>query len=253
MPRRHGQKMGCCELAVVVFALFVAFQFAVLGLRVLHEVIILAGTLVKWIGIGIAGAAGIAALTAAVFGIGYGLKQAAKGLFGWMSRPATRARRQETYHEQARRWRGGIAKAVRALQKREWLTRDDARRYRESADGAARRVRSMERDLKTLCSLPASEEWVGKLDEAAQTLVSRLERTHRALTRLLAESALQTAPTAGMNIRDAAEELESLVAALDDVTDTDPVAQAVAAVQANAPHAEQQRRAAEQLNQDLVQ
>ena len=232
MRRRHGQRMGCCELAVIAFALFVAFQFAVLGLRVLHEILVFAGTLVKWVGLGIAGAAGIAVLGGLVFGTGYAISKAFKGLFNWGTRREEKKRRESvSYYRQAREWRSGIATTVRRLQKRDWLSRDDGRRYRESADSAVDRVRSIERDLGTFRSLPASEEWVRKLDEVARNLVSRLERTHRALARLLAESALQRAPTVEMELQDATDELESLIAALEDINGDSSVPDAIAAVQ----------------------
>jgi hypothetical protein len=121
------------------------------------------------------------------------------------------------YPKQAREWQRGIEAAVRGLQRRGWLKKEPARRYRDSVKAAVERVAQLEADRRMLSALPASEGFPAKLERAAQALIARLERTHRALTRLLAESALQQAPIEDENLRDAADELESLVAALEDV------------------------------------
>jgi len=217
MARRQGEKMGCCELALVVFVLFVVFQFTMLGARVLNETVVLVSTLIKWLGIGIAGAAGIAAVAAAAFGAAYVLKQMGKALFGPAAPRQVAPSRTASHHRQACEWQRGINTTVGRLQKRRWIPKADARRYRDSAAAAVQRVRSLEHDLATLRSLPASDELARELEEAARTLVSRLERTHRALARLLAQSALQREPTVDLNLRDAVDEIESLVAALEDV------------------------------------
>jgi len=217
MRRLHDRKMGCLELAVVAFGLFVAFQFLVLGSRVVAELAALAGTLIRWVGMGLAGALALAAVAAAVFGIGYGLKKLAAK---FAARPAmTEAKHAPhvAYSRQAREWQRGIDTTVRRLRKHNWLSRQDAKRYRQSVEAAIERIRSLEHDIKTLRGLRGSAELADDLEKVAQTLVSRLERTHCALARLLAESALERAPIVDAKLREATEELESLVAALAEV------------------------------------
>jgi len=218
MARRHGQKMGCCELAVVVFALFVAFQFLALGARVVTELAVFATTLVKWIGLGLAGGLGVVAVVATVYALGRVLTEVAGGFAKTRPRGEARQPSRESYHRQARRWQRGINTTVGRLRRRDWIERDDAKRYRQSVGSAVERIHSLEHDLKTLRSLPASEELADELESVAQTLLSRLERTHRALAKLLAESALQRAPVVDQNLRDSADEVESLVTALQEVS-----------------------------------
>jgi len=251
--RRRGEKTGCCELAVIAFVLFLGLQFAVLGMRVFGETAVLATTLVKWLALGIAGAAGLAALTAAAFGLGYALKFLTKGFFGLVSPPQARPARTASYSRQAREWQRGIAATIKRLRKRNWIEKDDAKRYRESADAAVERIVSLERDLKTLRSVPAAEELAREVEAVARNLVSRLERTHRALARLLAESALKHAPAVEINLRDAADELESLVAALEDV-DAGSTPQAVKAARVAAASADEPpQRAQDQVNEELME
>lgn len=213
MARRHGQKMGCCELAAVVFVLFVGMQVIVQGARVVAELALLAGTLLKWAALGVAGALAMIAAGTLVFGIIYGLGRSAQSLFG-TKRPAS-------LFDQARRWKRGIEATVGHLRRRGWLTKDDARRYTRSVDAAVMRIRDLEGDIATLRSLPGGEGSVATLQAAADTLLSRLERTHRALVRLLAESALEKAPLAQESLGQAADELESLLAALGEVTSSE--------------------------------
>ncbi|MBM3474663.1 MAG: hypothetical protein FJX75_15470 [Armatimonadetes bacterium] len=217
MRRRPDRKMGCLELAVVAFALFVAFQFIVLGSRVVGELVALAGTLIRWLGMGLAGALSLVVLTALVMGIGYGLKKAAAK---FLRPPATADARHAppvAHSRQAQQWQRGIRTTVGRLRKHNWLSKQDARRYRQSVDMAIERIRSLEHDIKTLRALPGSLELADELEKVAATLVGRLERTHHALARLLAESALERAPIVDAKLREATEELESLVAALAEV------------------------------------
>jgi len=220
MTRRHDRKMGCLELGVVAFALFVAFQFLVLGTRVISGLVDLAGTLIRWAGWGLAGALVLVALTALVFGIGYALKKAAGKILGRPTATDAKHTPHEAYGRQARQWQRGIKTTVGRLRKHNWLSRQDAKRYRQSVDAAIERIRSLEHDIKTLRALPGSGELADELEAVAGTLVGRLERTHRALARLLAESALERAPIVDAKLRDATEELESLVAALAEVSAT---------------------------------
>jgi len=217
MARHRGQKMGCCELVAVVFGLFVAFQFLVLGARVVGELAVLATTLVKWGGLALAGAASIAVLAALVYGLGRGLGKAAEGLTAGGARNRPVQVPQESCHRRARRWQRGINTTVGRLRRRNWIDKGDAKRYCESVASAVARIRSLEADVRTLRSLPASNELAEELDAMAQTLLARLERTHQALAKLLAESALERAPLVDANLRDATEEVEALVAALADV------------------------------------
>jgi hypothetical protein len=250
MAHRRREKMGCCELAVVVFALFVALQFAAFGARVVTELVELAAVLVKWVGLGLAGALSILALSAAVFGVSWGVSRIARGIFG--RAPAARTDRapSATHHQQARKWQRGIATTVGQLQKRGWLKKEDARRYRESVDAAVERIRCLEQDLRTLRSLPASEGLADDLEEAARTLVARLEQTHRAVARLLAESSLHRAPSVDAKLREAADELESLVAALEEVNGStvSSAAESVASGKTT-----EQRRASEALTDEVLE
>ncbi|MBM3500790.1 MAG: hypothetical protein FJX74_19190 [Armatimonadetes bacterium] len=236
MARRHGQKMGCCELVAVVFGLFVALQFAVLGARVVTELAVFAGTLVKWIGLGLAGALTMAAFAAVIYGLGRGLSKAAEGLSGSARPVETAPAREESYHRRARRWQRGINTTVGRLRRRRWVQRDEAKRYRESVSSAVTRIRSLESDVRTLRSLPASGELADQLEAMAQTLLARLERTHHALAKLLAESALERAPLIDAKLRDATDEVEALVTALADVSASSP-----------ASAEEEERRAIESL------
>jgi len=212
--------MGCCELVAVVFGLFVALQFVVLGARVVSELAVLAGTLVKWLGLGLAGALSIGLLAALVYGAGRGLGKAFQGLLGSRTTAGTRPTAQESYHARARRWQRAINTTVGRLRGRRWIDRDAAKRYQQTVAAAVGRIRSLEADLATLRSLPSSGDLADELDAAAQTLVARLERTHHALAKLLAESALQHAPVVDANLRDATDEVEALVSALAEVSNS---------------------------------
>jgi len=227
--------MGCCELAVVVFALFVAFQFLALGARVVTELAVFAATLVKWIGLGLAGGIGVVAVIAIVYALGRVLTGVAAGLPQTRTRAEAKQSPRESHYRQARRWQRGINTTVARLRRRDWIERDDAKRYRQSVSSAVQRIRSLEHDLRTLRSLPSSDELADELESVTETLLSRLERTHRALAKLLAESALQRAPMVDAKLRDAADEVESLVSALQEVNGAD----------------EEERRGEEELTQQI--
>lgn len=201
--------MGCCELAAVIFVLFVLVQALAQGARVMAELALLAGTLVKWVALGVAGAVTLLAAGVLVFGIAYGVAKGAQSLH-------RRPRPQSSYRE-AQRWRRGIQTTVSRLCGRGWLTKKDAKRYSRSVDAAVARIRALEKDITTLQSLPEGEGSAAQLQSVADTLLSRLERTHRALVRLLAQSALEKAPVVQESLGQAADELESLLAALEEV------------------------------------
>jgi hypothetical protein len=207
--------MGCCELVAVVFGLFVALQFAMLGARVVGELAVFATTLVKWIGLGLAGAAGVALVAAVVYGLGRGAGRAIESL---LDSGGDARQRVESFHRRARRWQRGIRATLARLRRRKWLGQEEAKRYSQSVASAVTRIRSLESDLRTLRSLPASASLADDLEATAENLLSRLERTHHALARLLAESALERAPLVDAKLRDATEEVEALVSALADVT-----------------------------------
>jgi hypothetical protein len=253
MRRRHGQapgsQPGCCQLVAIAFAVLVASQVLVLLVRLLHEVVVLSATLVRWIGIGLAGAAGLAALVALVFGAGHGVRWIGRRLSGWMRRLRTRRAQSHSYARQAGEWRGGIAKTVGRLRKRGWLSREDARRYRKVADSSVNRVRALEEDLQTLRSVPASEQWEGEVEGAARKIVDHLERTHQGLVRLLAESAVQRAPAVEESLKEATDDLESLLAALEDLEAESSVSEAVAEAD-EASEARERVRAALRSTQD---
>ena len=88
-------KLGCCQVVAIAFAVLVASQILVLLVRVLSEVVALSATLIRWIGIGLAGAAGIALLVAAISGVGYGIGWLGKRFSGWMQR--LRSRRDDSH------------------------------------------------------------------------------------------------------------------------------------------------------------
>jgi hypothetical protein len=152
-----------------------------------------------------------------VFGIGYGLKKLAAKFIGRPATPGAKHAPHVAYSRQARQWQRGIQTTVSRLRKHDWLSKQDAKRYRQSVDAAIERIRSLEHDVKTLRGLPGSAGLADELETVAGTLVRRLERTHSALARLLAESALERAPIVDAKLREATEELESLVAALAEV------------------------------------
>ena len=217
-------KLGCCQVVAIAFAVLVASQVLVLLVRVLSEVVILSATLIRWIGIGLAGAAGLALFVAVVSGVGYGIRSVGKRFSGWMQRLRTRRQDSHSYGRQARQWQKGIATTAGRVGKRGWLSKQDARRYREVADSSVARVRALERDLATLRSVPASQKWEGEVERAAEKIVDHLERTHEGLVRLLAESAVQRAPAVELSLKEAADDLESLLAALEDLESQSPVA-----------------------------
>ncbi len=235
MRRRYGKapgaKPGCCQLVAIAFAVLVGAQVLVLIVRLLHEVVILSATLVRWIGIGLAGAAGLVALVAAAFGFGYGIRWLGKRFSGWMQGLRTRRVEGHSYSREARQWQKGIAATVGRLRKRDWLSKADARRYREVADASVARVRALEKDLATLRSVPASEQWEGEVERATRKIVDHLERTHQGLVRLLAESALQRAPAVEISLKEAGDDLESLLAALEDLEAASSVSEAAAEVE----------------------
>lgn len=221
MRRRHGQapgvKPGCCQLVAIAFAVLVASQVLMLLVRLLHEAVALSATLVRWVGIGLVGAAGVVALVAAGLGMAYGVGWVGRSLSGWMRRLWTQRRESHSYSRQASEWQKGIVTTVGRLRKRGWLSKQDARRYRDVADASVDRVRALEQDLETLRSVPSSEQWEGEVEGAVRKIVSHLERTHQGLVRLLAESAVQRAPAVELSLKEAADDLESLLAALEDL------------------------------------
>jgi hypothetical protein len=221
MSRRHGrrpsQTPGCCQLVAIAFAVLVASQVLVLVLRVLHEVAILSATLIKWVGMGLAGVVGIAAVVAGAFGVARGFGWLTGRFRAWRSRLRERRQRRHPYYDKAREWQRGIVTTVRRLRGRGWLSRQDAARYHGIARASVKRLRALDRDLATLRSVPASDHWEREVEEAAQTVVDHLQRTHHGLVRLLAESAVQRGPAVEMGLREAADDLESLLAALEDL------------------------------------
>ncbi len=253
MRRRHGQgpgaQPGCCQLVAIAFAVLVASQVLVLLVRLLHEVVVLSATLVRWIGMGLAGAAGLAALVALLFGAGHGMRWIGRRFSGWMGRLRSRRAQSHSYAREAREWQDGIAKTVGRLRKRGWLSREDARRYRKVADASVDRVRALEKDLETLRSVPASERWEGEVEGAARKIVDYLERTHQGLVRLLAESAIQRAPAVELGLKEAADDLEGLLAALEDLEAESPVAETIAEAD-EASEARERVRAALRSTQD---
>ena len=85
------------------------------------------------------------------------------------------------------------------------------------AEQARRRAKELEGDLKAMRSLPSTESHMPRLEAAAAKTVEGLERTHRALVELLAQAAMQ--PDSGIEaaLLEAADELETLAAAVQDV------------------------------------
>ncbi len=221
--RGRRQKLGCIELLVVAFILFVGLQVGVFALRLVGELVVIGTTLARWVAVGAAGAIGVALAGVLVFYTGKGLASGLGRLFGW--KKSRREARQElsSYRSQAREWRVGIRKTIRRLRKRRWLSRGDALRYWKVADAAVLRLRALEGDLMTLRSLPATEKWTASVDKAARTIVDRLEQTHMALVKLLAESALQPDEGVASDLRESADELESLLAAIEDVKGSGPM------------------------------
>ena len=225
---RHGrrQKLGCFELLFTAFVLFVVLQLGMLGVRLVTQLARLAATLVQWLAFGAVGALAIAAVIAMLYGLGKGVAAIAGALAG-AGRTRTRAEERHASHlRQARQWRSGIKATVRRLRRRGWLSRDDAKRYRDIAGAAVRRVKALEGDLHTMHSLPSTEKWATRIDAAAALIVERLERTHLALVQLLAESAIQPDSGIEADLREAADEMESLIAALADVRSASPVSTA---------------------------
>ena len=226
--RRHGrrQKLGCFELVFAAFALFVVLQLGMLGVRLVSQLVRLAATLLQWIAFGVVGALAIAAVIGVLYGLGKGLASLARALAG-AGRKRSQAENQHASHLRlAKQWRGGIKATVRRLRRRGWLSKDDAKRYCDIANTAVKRVKALEGDLHTMHSLPATEKWATRIDAAAALIVERLERTHLALVQLLAESAIQPDSGIEADLREAADEMESLIAALADVRSAGPVSTA---------------------------
>jgi len=223
---RRRQKLGCFELVFAAFVLFVVLQLGMLGVRLVTQLARLAATLLQWIAFGAVGALAIAVVIGVLYGLGKGVAGLARALAG-AGRKRSQAEDKHVSHlRQARQWRGGIKATVRRLRRRGWLSKDDAKRYCDIANTAVKRVKALEGDLHTMHSLPATEKWATRIDAAAVLIVERLERTHLALVQLLAESAIQPDSGIEADLREAADEMESLIAALADVRSAGPVSTA---------------------------
>ncbi len=224
MARDRGNG-GCLKLAVTLLALYVVWQVAVLSLRVAHEAFAFAGEFAKWILAGLAGAGGLLAVIALVAGLVVGARSL------WRRLTAGRRGRKEAYrvdyrhYLRAREWQRGIVATAQRLRRRRWLSREDAHHYCEIADLAVRRLREIDEDLIVMASLPVTQPWTQTVLDGARRILEHLERTHNALARLLAQSAAQAIPAMEQDIQEAADELQALLAALDQLAaeKADPV------------------------------
>jgi hypothetical protein len=222
-------KNGCAKLAVTLFVLYVVWQVAALSLRVVGDAFAFAGALAKWVLLGLAGAGGVLALVALAIGGVAGLA----GLWNRVTRG--RRERQEEYQARyyhylrAREWERGIDATAQRLRRRKWLSKKDASRYCETADMAVQRLQQLDEDLAMVESLPASQPWAQTIREGADRILHHLERTHNALARLLAQSAVQAIPGMEQDVQEAADELQALLGALEQIS-RDDVAQARAAI-----------------------
>jgi len=212
---RNRDNGGCLKLAVSLFALYVVWQVAVLTLKVASEAFAFAGTLAKWVLLGLAGAGGILAIVALAGGLAAG----AAGL--WHRLTAGRRHRDETYrvnywhYLRAREWQRGIVATAQRLRRRKWLSKKDAHRYCETTDLAVQRLREIDEDLIVMKSLPVTQPWTQTILDGARRILEHLERTHNALARLLAQSAVQAIPAMEQDVQEAADELQALLAAVD--------------------------------------
>jgi len=209
---------GCLKVGLTLVALYVVWQVAVLWLRVADAAFSFAGALLKWLGLGLTGAGGLVAMMLLVGGVSAG------AVALWRRIATGRRKRRELYQAQyrhylrAREWRQGIGTLAQRLRRRKWLSREDTRRYLETADLAVARLHTLDEDLIVMDSLPAAQPWTPTICDGAERILHHLERTHNALARLLAQSAVQAIPAMEEDVQQAADELQALLAALEHVS-----------------------------------
>ncbi len=209
---------GCLKVGLTLIVLYVVWQVAMLSLHVAGTAFSFAGTLLRWLGQGLTEAGGLVAIALLAGGV------AAGGVALWRRIATGRRKRrglhqaQYRHHLRAREWRQAIGTLAQRLRRRKWLSKDDTRRYLETADLAVARLHTLDEDLIVMDSLPAAQPWTPTICDGAERILHHLERTHNALARLLAQSAVQAIPAMEEDVQQAADELQALLAALEHVS-----------------------------------
>jgi hypothetical protein len=199
----------------MLLVLYVVWRLAALSLGVVDEAFAFASALLKWLAVGTAGAGGLVALAAGAVGAAFGANWLWRRVSAAWQRRQEERRARYHHHLRGREWQRGICATVQRLRRRRWLAGKDARRYCEIADAAVHRLRAIDEDILLMGSLPTGESWVQALRDGAEGILHHLERTHNALVRLLAASAVQRIPAMELDLQEAGDELQALAAALE--------------------------------------